>query len=203
VTRRSLLFATTNKGKLVEAQKLADQYEITLYSLDQLSSKLGAVPEVIEDLDSYYGNAHKKASSYFSWSNQPTLADDTGLEVEALLGAPGVLSARYAGENASARANSDKLLHALEGKTNRKAKFICTLVFIDADSTISSVNAELKGEIADSPSGTGGFGYDSIFYIPELKMTLSEAKENGMAVETHRIKALKELLANLNQSPSS
>ena len=190
---QSLLFATTNQGKLNEARELAVRSQIELIGIHDLTSKNGTAPEVIEDAADYYGNALLKAKQYAQWARVASFADDTGLEVAALNGEPGILSARYAGDHAHSRDNVTKLLHMLHGVVDRRASFLCQLVFYGSNQEILSASGSLDGEIALETKGDGGFGYDNIFYLPEIGLTLAEVKAKKIPLETHRIKALKQL----------
>lgn len=191
---KEILFASTNKGKVVEVLETAKSHkEIQIILPSELPSKLGAAPDVEESGDTYKENALLKSYAYFAWANIPALADDTGLEVEVLNGIPGVKSARYAGEPSDPKKNIAKLLNALTGVTNRKARFICVLSLVGMGPKEIIVEAFLPGSIIEVPRGTGGFGYDSIFLPEGHKETLSELKASGKEIKTHRILALEKL----------
>lgn len=195
----SILFATTNSGKLVEVRQIAEEFGISIVGLADVESLRGKAPQVDETADTYEGNALLKAQSYAQWSGMSAIADDTGLEVAALGGRPGVKSARYAGDKASGSDNCRKLLSEMEGQVLRDARFVCVLALAAPESAPITVRDTLSGEISSKPSGTGGFGYDSLFYLPALAMTLAEAKAGGIAVQTHRIGALRSLFQRMRE----
>jgi len=189
---REILFATTNKGKLEEARKIALQYEITLISPEDLQGR-GSPPEVEETGDSYEENALLKVKAFWEWSGgKASIADDAGLEVDFLNNEPGIRSARYAeGEKIS---NIQKLLTTLGDADNRKAEFVSCLAYFDSNKVPIFVTQRLKGSIAKTPSGNGGFGYDPIFEVDGYNgETLASLKERGVLVETHRIMAFRSL----------
>ena len=177
-----LVFATRNPGKLVELRQLLPELEII--PLDP------AMPEVIEDADTFAGNAAKKALEVSAWTGLPALADDSGLEVDALGGAPGVYSARYAGAGHDDAANNAKLLAALATVTARSARFRASLALADGDRVVATADGTCEGVILDAPRGTGGFGYDPLFYSPELGMTFAEAGVGPKGHLSHRARAM-------------
>jgi XTP/dITP diphosphohydrolase len=205
---RPLVFATRNKGKLVELRQLLPTVDVL--SVDEAATQLGIeIPDVIEDADTFVGNASKKAREVSQITTYPALADDSGLEVDALDGAPGVYSARYAGEPHDDRRNNDKLLAALEGvpADKRTARFRAVLALADVNGKlrdqIITASGTCEGVILDAPRGTGGFGYDPLFFSPELGMTFAEAGIGTKSELSHRSRAMKsikqQLLAYLNQ----
>ena len=152
-----LVLATRNAGKVAElAARLAD-LDVDLVSAADLDA-----PEVEEDADTLAGNAETKARSLFAHAGLPALADDTGLEVDALGGAPGVRSARFAGEDADDDANRRKLLADLAGAPSRTARFRTVLAYVDGDG-LRTFDGVCEGLIATEEAGTAGFGYDSVF----------------------------------------
>lgn len=160
---KQMLVATRNRKKLAEILAILDLPEMELLSIDDFS---GDLPEVEEDGDTFAANAIKKAVTLARCSNLLTLADDSGLEVDALDGAPGVYSARYAGEPCNDAANNHKLLEVLAGVDNRRARFRCVIALALPDGRTATVEGFCEGCIAPGPSGSGGFGYDPLF-IPE------------------------------------
>lgn len=184
------MFATRNRGKLVELRELLPGVEVR--SLDDLH-----VPEVIEDADTFVGNACKKAREVSAATGLPALADDSGLEVDALGGAPGVYSARYAGEPHDDAKNNAKLLAALAGvpADRRTARFRSVLAFADVTGALAtqvvSESGTCEGMILEAPRGTGGFGYDPLFYSPELGMTFAEAGVGPKNDLSHRARAMR------------
>ena len=183
--KRKLVFVTNNAHKLEEvAAILGDQIE--LLSLNDIGCHTD-IPETAETLE---GNALLKSSFIFKNYGLDCFADDTGLEVEALDGAPGVYSARYAGgEGHDAQANMLKLLHELEGKENRKAQFR-TAISLILDGKEYLFEGVIKGEIIQEKRGDSGFGYDPIFYLPEYGCTTAQLSPEQKNEVSHRGKAL-------------
>ncbi len=147
-----VLVATRNPGKFEEVCRFlcADHHEL-VSALDHPE-----VPDVIEDGDTFRANAEKKALAFATASGLPALADDSGLEVDALGGAPGVRSARYAGEPSDPVANNRKLIEAMRGRTDRRARFRCALALAQPDGRVEIVEGACEGRIADAPRGAGG-----------------------------------------------
>lgn len=193
---RPLVFATRNRGKLVELRALLPGIEVR--SLDDVH-----VPEVIEDADTFAGNAAKKAREVSAATGLPALADDSGLEVDALGGAPGVYSARYAGEPHSDEKNNAKLLAALAGvpAEQRTARFRSVLALADVTGPLGTEvvteSGTCEGVILEAPRGTGGFGYDPLFYAPELGMTFAEAGVGPKNDLSHRARAMRAIKPRL------
>ncbi len=202
---RPLVFATRNRGKLVELRELLPGIDVR--AIDEV----GDVPEVVEDAPTFAGNAAKKAREVSAATGLPALADDSGLEVDALGGAPGVLSARYAGVegHAADAANNAKLLAALAGvpPERRTARFRACLALADVRGPLGdrvlTADGTCEGVILDAPRGTGGFGYDPLFYAPELGQTFAEAGVGSKSELSHRARAMRvmrpQLLAYLQQ----
>jgi len=193
---RPLVFATRNKGKLVELRELLAGIQVL--AIDEVGV---AVPEVVEDADTFAGNAAKKAREVSAATGLPALADDSGLEVDALGGAPAVYSARYAGEPHSDSANNAKLLAALEGVTKRSARFRAVLALADVagplGTEILTADGTCEGTILTAPRGTGGFGYDPLFFAPELGMTFAEAGVGSKSELSHRARAMRAIKPRL------
>lgn len=199
---RRILFASANQGKIHEVKSAAAALGITVIGADELTAGFGPAPEVTEDGASYLENARLKAGSYLRWSGECALADDSGLEVAALGGAPGLHTARFAGQGCSAADNRAKLLSVLSGTADRRARFVCVLCLLFPDGTELSVEAALTGTISTSQRGTGGFGYDPVFEVDGYGgRTLAELKQQGVPVETHRILALGKLAGCLAAVP--
>jgi XTP/dITP diphosphohydrolase len=205
---RPLVFATRNKGKLVELRALLPGIDVL--SLDEAAAKLGRdIPEVVEDADTFAGNAAKKAREVSQITGLPALADDSGLEVDALDGAPGVYSARYAGEGHDDAANNAKLISALTDvpEAKRTARFRAVLALADVTGKLGdrviTADGACEGVILTAPRGTGGFGYDPLFFAPELGMTFAEAGVGPKSDLSHRARAMRamkpQLLAYLEQ----
>jgi XTP/dITP diphosphohydrolase len=193
-----IVLATGNKGKVEEFSHLFQQYRIKVVPQSQFN-----VEDVPETGTTFVENAIIKARHASEVTGLPAIADDSGLVVEALNGAPGIYSARYANEDdhgqRSDTANCNKLLKALEGKRKRQAKFLCVLVFMRhaKDPTPIICQGEWEGEIAETAYGEGGFGYDPIFYIPSLKSTAAQLSKDEKSEISHRAKALTELMMQL------
>jgi XTP/dITP diphosphohydrolase len=148
---------------------------------------------VEEDGETFDENAYKKASFTAKILGIPALADDSGLVVDALDGAPGVLSARYAGENATDEQRIAKLLKEMQGQTHRKAAFECVLSIAVPSGPALTYEARCEGLIAEQPVGQGGFGYDPIFFYPPLNKTFGQITRAEKSRVSHRAKALNEL----------
>ena len=189
-----IVLATHNKGKMSEINNLlSSSYEVL--TLDHFPN-IKEIPETGKTLKE---NAFIKARTVFEMTGLPSLADDTGLEVQALGGDPGVFSARYAGEQASYQDNCEKLLKNMMRvpKENREAKFRTVIAYKD-DNRELSCDGFVKGEIAQSPKGSFGFGYDSVFYYPPLEKTFAELSEEEKNSISHRGRALRKFLLLFN-----
>jgi len=208
MTARPLVFATRNHGKLVELRQLLADSGIEVIGVTEAEQRIGrAIPEVIEDADTFVGNATKKAREVSAITGLPALADDSGLEVDALDGAPGVWSARYAGEGAGDAANNTKLLAALADVPveKRTARFRSSLVLADTTGSLGertiSADGVCEGVVLDELRGSGGFGYDPLFLYPPLGKTFAELGVGPKGDHSHRARAMqaikRELLAYL------
>ncbi|GEA05864.1 non-canonical purine NTP pyrophosphatase [Alteromonas sp. KUL42] len=189
-----IVLATGNQGKVREfASLFAD------YGVDVIAQKDLGVSDVPETGTTFVENAIIKARHAAHETGLPAIADDSGLVVDALGGAPGIYSARYAGENANDSANIDKLLAALDGETKRKAHFFCTLVFMrHAGDPVPLISqGKWQGEILTSRSGDGGFGYDPVFYVPSHGCSAAELEKAEKNRISHRGNALGILLDNM------
>ena len=201
---RPLVFATRNRGKLFELMALFDGSGLEVIDLREAAARLGReLPDTVEDAPTFAGNAAKKAREVAAATGWPALADDSGLEVDALGGAPGVYSARYAGQHGDDAANNAKLLEALAGvpAERRTAQFRCALAVADPAGLLGDgvMTAEgvVPGVILDAPRGTGGFGYDPLFYCAELGQTFAEAGVGPKGDVSHRARALASLFPHL------
>ena len=189
-----IVLATHNKGKMSEINNLlSSSYEVL--TLDHFPN-IKEIPETGKTLKE---NAFIKARTVFEMTGLPSLADDTGLEVESLGGDPGVYSARYAGEQASYQDNCEKLLKNMMRvpKEDREAKFRTVIAYKD-DNRELSCDGSVKGEIAQSPKGSFGFGYDSVFYYPPFEKTFAELSEEEKNSISHRGRALRKFLLLFN-----
>ncbi len=184
-----IILASRNPGKAEELRSLLSGLPVEVRGLDEFPG----VGEVEEDGETFRDNAVKKALHAARITGLPALADDSGLEVDALGGAPGVRSARYAGDGADDRANNDKLLEALRDvpEAERGAGFRCVIALAWPDGPVETVEGDCRGIIAASPRGSGGFGYDPLFYYPPLKKTFGQLPPEEKHRVSHRGKALR------------
>lgn len=189
---KKLIVASDNKGKLKEISEiLKGKYEVIPMSA------AGYKGEIDENGDSFYANALIKAKTVSLALHTDALADDSGLCVESLGGAPGIYSARYSGEHGNDAANRVKLLGELNGKTDRRAKFVCSMVLYKTDGTIIEGRGETCGTIAFKEEGTNGFGYDSLFISDDLGKSFGLASDEEKNSVSHRKRALIDLLGHL------
>ncbi len=183
-----LVIATRNKKKKEEIVSILSDLKLRLYTLDEFEN----VPEVVEDKDTLEGNAIKKAVEVALNIKKITLADDSGLEVDALDNRPGVHSARFAGQDQNDQANIDKLLKLLEGVPagQRKARFRCVIALAGPEGLIDVVEGRCEGLIAFERKGEYGFGYDPVFIVPEYNKTFAELGRKIKDKISHRALAL-------------
>ena len=188
-----LLLASANQGKLRELRTILDGLPVELVGLTEAG--LGDPPEVEETGETFLENALLKGRAYATWSGLAAVADDSGLEVDALGGAPGVRSARYAGPGASDQANLDKLLAALRGvpPDRRTARFRCAAVLVDPAAGEWHAEAAWDGTILDAPRGSGGFGYDPVFLPDGWELTSAEVDQPTKDAVSHRGQAFRAL----------
>ncbi|MCK8060794.1 MULTISPECIES: XTP/dITP diphosphatase [unclassified Fusibacter] len=186
---KQILMATQNKNKLKEVREMLEPLGITVLSMDDVD--LGEV-DVIEDGDTFEHNALKKAKEIAVLANTPVLADDSGLMVDALGGAPGVYSARFSGVDATSKTNNDKLLKELADvpKEGRGAKFVCVMAYATPQGEAFTTRGEAHGFIIEELKGEGGFGYDPLFYVTEYEKTYAELGPVIKNKISHRAKAL-------------
>lgn len=190
-----IVVATKNQGKLREIKAILSDEKYEIVSMKDIGLEI----EVVEDADTFSGNATKKAVEIMKACNEITLADDSGLVVDALGGAPGIYSARYAGEHGDDLQNNLLLLKNMENETNRKAKFVCAIAMAFPDGKIINVEGEFHGLIDHEMKGTGGFGYDVLFYLPEYGMTSAEISAEEKNKISHRSKALQLIKEKLQE----
>jgi len=189
-----LLVATTNPGKFAEVKDFLRQLPLEVLSLFDLATW----PRIIEDGATFEENALKKARSLAEYSGYLTLADDSGLEVDALNGAPGIYSARYCGEEGNDKKNNEKLMHELReiSEEKRTGRFVCALALCAPKSHGMkewTVRDSCEGRISFELKGENGFGYDPLFFYPSLGKTFGEIDRAIKATVSHRGKALKKL----------
>lgn len=190
---KTVIIASKNAGKVAEFEKLFAGLDVTVRSLLDFPD----APDVEETGETFQENARLKAEAIASAYGMLAIADDSGLAVDALDGRPGVFSARYAGLEKDDRKNIEKLLKELEGVPfkRRTARFCCVLAVSGPGRPTRFVEGECRGYIAEAPSGTGGFGYDPVFYVPEKGMTFAEMPAQVKNQISHRAKAMEKLLA--------
>ena len=184
-----LVLATRNAGKIAEIRDLLKAFPVDICSLDDF----GPIPEVEEDGATFDENAYKKAYFAARVLGLPALADDSGLVVEALDGAPGVHSARYAGEGASDADRCAKLIQAMEGQARRDAAFECVISIAVPQGPALTYEGRCEGLITHEPRGVNGFGYDPIFFYPPFEKTFAEMTMAEKSAVSHRGAALQEL----------
>lgn len=181
-----ILLATGNPGKVAEMRALLADLPVALIS----AAEYGDTPEVVEDAPTLEGNARKKALVLHEHTGMTALADDTGLEVDALGGRPGVHSARYAGEEADPAANRALLLQELEGVSDRSARFRTVVAYTDGE-VMHYFEGVCEGRIIDEERGSGGFGYDALFVPEGYDRTFAELSEEAKNAVSHRGRALR------------
>ncbi|WP_028585781.1 XTP/dITP diphosphatase [Desulfogranum mediterraneum] len=190
-----IVLATGNQNKLKEIQALLKESPITVKTIKDF----GPMPEAVEDGETFDDNAYKKALHYAKMLGLPCLADDSGLVVNALDGRPGVYSARYSGENATDWDNCEKLLAEMQGKADRSAYFMCVLSLATPQGPALTWEGRCDGEILEERRGEAGFGYDPIFFFPDLGKTFAEASMEEKSKVSHRGKALQEFAAEISK----
>jgi XTP/dITP diphosphohydrolase len=194
-SRTILVLATRNAGKTSEISALLKNYPIDIRNLDDF----GPIPAIVEDGDTFEANAYKKAGLTARYLGYPALADDSGLVVEALDGAPGVYSARYAGQDADDEQRCRKLLDELGDTQNRKAYFECALSLAVPTGPALTYEGRCEGLITTTPLGNNGFGYDPIFFYPGLNKTFAEMTMDEKSRISHRGIALHEFCGEFHK----
>lgn len=189
--KKKIVVASGNAHKIKEIAAMLPDYEIVGY-------KQFADFEIEETGKTFYDNALIKAKSVAERLNLPALADDSGLCVDALNGAPGIYSARYAGDGIDEH-NNELLLKNMKGVTDRRAKFVCCMVYYDVNGEILSATGEVKGEILTERQGENGFGYDPIFYSYELAKPMGKASAEEKNSVSHRHRALTEIIKKIEE----
>jgi XTP/dITP diphosphohydrolase len=194
-----LFLASSNPGKLAEYRALANSSAFSFPVELALLPDFDALPAFEENAPTFAENAAGKALHYSRHTDGLVFADDSGLVVPALGGAPGVHSARYAGEQATNSQRIEKLLGEMRGKTGseRDAYFVCAIALAERGRAMAIVTDRVDGEILEAPRGTGGFGYDPVFYFPPLEKTFAEIPAEEKNQGSHRGKAFLRLFAAL------
>ncbi len=190
-----IVLATTNKNKIKEFKEMVKDLPVEIRSVGDF----GPIPECIEDGETFEENAYKKAVHTARILGLPAIADDSGLEVEALNGEPGVYSARYAGESASDSDNCEKLLKEMQGKKNRRAAFKCVLSIAVPSGPALTYEASCEGTILEKKQGESGFGYDPLFYYEPFGKSFAEIGMEEKNRVSHRGKALAELKSDFDK----
>lgn len=195
---RTIYLASNNPGKLREFAQAAASVGIDV----QLLPGMESLPVCIEDGSTFEANARKKALYYSRFTESPVFADDSGLCVDALGGAPGVFSARFAGLDADDEANNQKLLSELAGYPLRKrsAYYACVIALAQREHILTMVEGRANGVIQNEPRGAGGFGYDPYFFYPPLGKTFAELSVNDKFQVSHRGEAFRGLLVYISET---
>jgi len=196
-----IVFASRNEGKAKEIRAMLEEINVKLVSLNSYDN----APEIIEDGKSYLENALKKAKIVSELTGETVLADDSGLQVDALRGEPGIFSSRYAGEDATDEENIAKLVTGLKEipQNKRGASFFCLLVLYRKDGSYDCFEGKWRGQIIDEPRGNNGFGYDPIFMVPALKMTAAELPAEIKNKISHRGQAIAQLKKSLQEKQNN
>ncbi|MBR2449087.1 MAG: RdgB/HAM1 family non-canonical purine NTP pyrophosphatase [Clostridia bacterium] len=184
--KQRIVLASGNAHKIKEISQMLPEFEVVGYK------ELGFTEEIVEDGKTFYENALIKAKTVSLFLNLPALADDSGICVDALGGEPGIYSARYAGDGID-KHNNELLLKNMEGKTDRKAKFVCCMVFYKPSGEIITATGETHGEIMYGERGENGFGYDPLFYSYDLNKCLGIASAEEKNTISHRFRAISAL----------
>ncbi len=194
----TLLIASNNQGKIKEIKAVLGDFYNEIVSLKDKEIDL----ETVEDGDTFEANAYKKAKEGMEASGMDTLADDSGLCVDALDGAPGIFSARFAGEDANDTANNIKLAKLMQGVTreDRTARFVCTVCLMRTDGSYTAARGEVEGVIAETPAGENGFGYDPYFFVPQYHKTMAQLPPEIKNTISHRANALNALRQKLKDN---
>ena len=187
--------ATSNPGKLREFQLAAPDFDVRALAK--------SVPPPDETGDTFEANASEKAVAYGQHTSGYLFADDSGLEVDALGGAPGVISARYAGEHATDAANNALLLENLRGVENRTARFVCVIALVQDGKLVKIFRGTVEGRVINEERGPGGFGYDPLFYCPAFGCTFGEATIEQKMQVSHRGRALEAMFTYLRSIAST
>ena len=195
--KRKVIIASNNIHKLTEIKQMLKDFPFDVVSLNEAGINI----EVVEDGKTFEENAYKKASEIMKITNEAVIADDSGLEVSALNGAPGVYSARFAGEHGNYKKNNLKLLEVLKEipYDKRGARFVTTIVYLTPEGKKITAHGHVNGIIGFEEKGSNGFGYDPLFIVPELNKTFAELEPEEKNAISHRSRALSDLKKQLMQ----
>lgn len=193
--KNNIVIATGNKGKLAEFTAILKDRFDNILSLSDFDN----IPKIEETGATFRENALIKAKTVSNFLGLDTIADDSGLVVDALDGDPGIYSARYSGEDATDEKNNEKLLCALKGVENRQARFICSIAYYKTSGETHFFDGECNGIILDEKRGEKGFGYDPVFYLPEHKKTMAEIDSEIKNKISHRAKAISKFVEYLDK----
>ncbi len=191
-----LYCATTNAGKLREFRLAARRFAAGRFEIEALPG-LATIPACEETGDTFEANAVAKALYYSRFTTELLFADDSGLAVDALGGAPGVLSARFAGPNATDEDNNRLLCERLRGVEDRTARFVCVIALARAGRILGTFHGAVEGRLLEAPRGRNGFGYDPLFFYPPFRRTLAEVSPEQKLSVSHRGRALNAMLRAL------
>jgi XTP/dITP diphosphohydrolase len=186
---RRIVVATKNPGKIVEIQKILADFPCEVFPISEVDSEF----HVEEDGQTYAENAIKKAKAAVDRAGTLAIADDSGLEVDALEGAPGMYSARFGGEHLPQSEKNKLLLQQLQGVTDRSARFRCVIAVVSPEGKIETTEGVCEGIIGTEQRGTNGFGFDPLFIVPEYGKTMAELGPTIKNMISHRAKALANL----------
>ena len=192
---KPIVLATRNEGKISEFKRLITGFDAEIKTLKDF----GAIPPIEEDGETFEDNAYKKAWLTAKYVGLPAIADDSGLMVNALGGAPGVYSARYAGEDATDEENNLKLLKAMEGHEDREARFMCIIAIAVPRGPALIYEGICEGIITSELIGDHGFGYDPLFYYPPMKKSFAQLSSDEKNRVSHRGKAMEELRSEFDK----
>lgn len=197
MTNKTIIIATNNKGKAKEFKSLFAEYGYKIKTLHDFPE----IRDVEETGNTFYANALQKATFISQALDTTVLADDSGLEVDALDGAPGIYSARFAGEHGNDQKNNEKLLEELKNtpEEERTANFHCSLVLVRPDKEPLHVVGTVDGLILQEPKGDNGFGYDPLFFVPELDKSMAELTSDQKNAISHRAQAIIKLRDHLDE----
>ena len=192
-----IIIATGNKDKVREINEILKGTGFDAVSMKEI----GIDPDIVEDADSFEGNAFIKANTVHKLTGEYVMADDSGLCIDALNGAPGIYSSRFCGEDSTYEEKFRKIFELLKDvpEDKRTAKFVCAIAVVRPDGTSFTVRGECSGVLHEKPMGEGGFGYDPIFYVPEFGMTTAQMTKEQKNSISHRGKALRAMVDKLSQ----